>query len=194
MRDHNKRSFPNDIHILESQVFNTEVFESALKGIDHVIYTLSIPEQYEHDTGIFHAVNYELLNMLTKAGSKRLTYISTYEVFQAIDGAIRETHPVVNGEWALHCQRSDDLIEIHRRDTETVCRFLCTLQSTGEDGQDGCHSPGVDIKIYWIDNVQIDFITNGSEPVSERTVHELGWNPVSLDEGIVKFLEMRPIG
>ena len=56
MRDHNKRSFPNDIHILESQVFNTEVFESALKGIDHVIYTLSIPEQYEHDTGIFYAV------------------------------------------------------------------------------------------------------------------------------------------
>ena len=63
-----------------------------------MIYTLGIPEQYEHDTGIFHAVNYELLNMLTKAGPKRLTYISTYEVFQAIDGAIRETHPVANEE------------------------------------------------------------------------------------------------
>ena len=103
-------------------------------------------------------------------------------------------HRCITGEWALHCQRSDDLIEIHCRDTETVCRFLYTLQSTGEDGQDGCHSPGVDIKIYWIDNVQIDFITNGSEPVSERSVHELGWNPVSLHEGIVKYLEMRPIG
>ena len=43
-------------------------------------------------------------------------------------------------------------------------------------------------------NVQIDFITNGSEPISERVVHELGWNPVSLDEGIAKYLEMRQTG
>lgn len=41
-------------------------------------------------------------------------------------------------------------------------------------------------------NVQIDFITNGSEPISERAVHELGWSPVSLDEGLVRYLEVRP--
>jgi hypothetical protein len=96
VRDRNRRSFPNDIRILESPVFNTAVFDNALKEIDHVIYALGIPEQYQHDTGIFHEENYDLfktfLDTLTKAGPKKLTY----EVFQAIDGVIRETHPLVN--------------------------------------------------------------------------------------------------
>ena len=75
MRDRNRRSFPNDIRILESPVFNTAVFDNALKEIDHVIYALGIPEQYQHDTGIFHEENYDLfktfLDTLTKAGPKK---------------------------------------------------------------------------------------------------------------------------
>lgn len=38
------------------------------------------------------------LDALTKTGPKRLTYISTYEVLQAIDGVIRETHPMADEE------------------------------------------------------------------------------------------------
>jgi hypothetical protein len=41
--------------------------------------------------------------------------------------------------------------------------------------------------------VQIDFITQGFEPVSERMIHELGWRPRTLDEGLVKYLEKRQI-
>lgn len=44
VRDRNKRSIPEGIRILESSVFNTEVFENALKDIDHVIYAMGIPE------------------------------------------------------------------------------------------------------------------------------------------------------
>ena len=94
VRDRSSRSFPEGIRILESSVFHIDVFENALKDIDHVIYTLGIPEQYQHDTGIFHEVNYELfktfLDALTNTGPKKLTYVSTYEVFQAIDDVIQE--------------------------------------------------------------------------------------------------------
>jgi nucleoside-diphosphate-sugar epimerase len=40
--------------------------------------------------------------------------------------------------------------------------------------------------------VQIDFITQGIEPLSERITQELGWRPRSLDEGLAKYLEKRP--
>ena len=40
-----------------------------------------------------------------------------------------------------------------------------------------------------IARVQIDFITQGIEPRSERIAHELGWRPRTLDEGLAKYLE-----
>jgi hypothetical protein len=40
--------------------------------------------------------------------------------------------------------------------------------------------------------VQIDFITQGIEPVSERIIDERGWRPRTLDEGLAKYLEKRP--
>jgi nucleoside-diphosphate-sugar epimerase len=286
VRDRNRRSFPHGIHILESPVFNTEVFENALQDIVHVIYALGIPEQYQHDTGIFHAVNYDLLktflDALTKEGPKKLTYVSTYEVFQAIDGVIRENHPVANEEGFSPYFRS--MISAYRLVKEYSDLELTTIHpgavygglNTGDgitnyienllnkrywrvpfvfDGEfpvvhvdslanaiiaafqgDGPYividqmtslrSIAVALKrhadsyvpikapvemarmgatlLEWVSrftgikplmaNVQIDFIMNGSEPISERSIHDLGWNPVSLDEGLVKYLGMRPFG
>ena len=37
--------------------------------------------------------------------------------------------------------------------------------------------------------VQIDFITQGIEPRSERITRERGWRPKTLDEGLAKYLE-----
>jgi len=34
------------------------------------------------------------LQEFKRAGGKNLTYISTYEVFEEIDGIIRESHPI----------------------------------------------------------------------------------------------------
>lgn len=41
--------------------------------------------------------------------------------------------------------------------------------------------------------VQIDFITQGIEPESERIIHELGWRPRTLGESLGKYLEKRQI-
>jgi len=286
VRDRNRRSFPHGIHILESPVFNTEVFENALQDIDHVIYALGIPEQYQHDTGIFHEVNYDLLktflDALIKAGLRKLTYISTYEVFQTVDGVIRETHPVADEEgfspyfrsmisaYRLVKEYSDlELTTIHPgavygglntgdgitnyienllnkrywrvpfvfdgrfpivhvdslsnaiiaalqgngpyivSDQMTSLKYIAETLRRHVDSYVPISAPvkmarmGATV-LEWVSrfarmkplmaNVQIDFITNGSEPVPERTVHDLGWNPVSLDEGLVKYLGMRPFG
>jgi len=39
--------------------------------------------------------------------------------------------------------------------------------------------------------VQIDFITQGTEPLSERITHELEWRPRTFDEGLAKYIETR---
>ena len=39
--------------------------------------------------------------------------------------------------------------------------------------------------------VQIDYITQGIEPRSERITRERGWRPKTLDEGLAKYLENR---
>ncbi len=40
--------------------------------------------------------------------------------------------------------------------------------------------------------VQLEFITKGLEPKSERAQKELGWTPLSMDEGIKLYLGKRP--
>ena len=39
--------------------------------------------------------------------------------------------------------------------------------------------------------VQVDFITNGSEPLAEKAQTELGWQPLGLEEGLAKYLRER---
>ena len=52
------------------------------------------------DANVFERVNLDLLKTflaeMANSGASALTYISTYEVFQAINGVIRESHPVVS--------------------------------------------------------------------------------------------------
>jgi nucleoside-diphosphate-sugar epimerase len=66
--------------------------------IDHVIYGIGLPEQFLFDNSVFDRVNCQLLRTFLEAlrssGVRRLTYISTYEVFEVIDNEIDETHPV----------------------------------------------------------------------------------------------------
>jgi nucleoside-diphosphate-sugar epimerase len=98
VRDRSRCRFPGNIRVMEAGKFNSQSFRTALKDADHVIYALGRPEQYLPDPGLFERVNLDLfrvfLDELVRTGPLSLTYISTYEVFQAIDGVIRETHPV----------------------------------------------------------------------------------------------------
>jgi nucleoside-diphosphate-sugar epimerase len=88
------------VRVLESRSLDAQAFRKALSGIDHVIYSVGLPEQYAPDSGVFERVNLDLLKTflaeMAHADPSALTYISTYEVFQAIDGVIRESHPVAS--------------------------------------------------------------------------------------------------
>ncbi len=91
---------PEAATILEREEFNAEVFGSALRGIDHAIYGIGLPEQFLFDDSVFEKVNCGLLRTflgaLQSSDVRRLTYISTYEVFEAVDGEIDETHPIAD--------------------------------------------------------------------------------------------------
>lgn len=39
--------------------------------------------------------------------------------------------------------------------------------------------------------VQIEFITKGLEPRSDKAIQELSWEPLSLDEGIKRYLKQK---
>jgi nucleoside-diphosphate-sugar epimerase len=71
-----------------------------LSGVDHVIYGIGLPEQFQFDDSVFDRVNCQLLQTfleaLASSGVRRLTYISTYEVFEVIDNDIDETHPIAD--------------------------------------------------------------------------------------------------
>lgn len=100
VRDRHKLSFPAAVTVIEAPTFTADVFARALDGIDHAIYGIGLPEQFQFDPTIFERVNLGLLDtfLQTLAGSsvRRLTYISTYEVFEPVDGIIREAHPVAS--------------------------------------------------------------------------------------------------
>jgi nucleoside-diphosphate-sugar epimerase len=94
------QQLPEGATILERNEFDTESFRSALRGIDHVIYGVGLPEQFLFDDSVFEKINCGLLRIflgaLQTSDVRRLTYISTYEVFEAIDNAIDETHPIAD--------------------------------------------------------------------------------------------------
>ncbi len=67
VRDQTKHSFPEHYRVLESRSFNRQAFRQALIGIDHVIYSAGLPEQYLPDTTVFDQVNLGLLKAFLAA-------------------------------------------------------------------------------------------------------------------------------
>jgi nucleoside-diphosphate-sugar epimerase len=88
------------MRLLQRSEFDAESFRSALRGMDHVIYGIGLPEQFLFDDSVFEKTNCGMLrtflSALQSSDVRRLTYISTYEVFEAIGGAIDETHPIAD--------------------------------------------------------------------------------------------------
>src|SRR5215831_3240645 len=94
------QKFPATVEVIEQAEFTPDSFRAALRDMDQVIYGIGLPEQFLFDNSVFEKVNCNMLRMflsaLQSSGVRRLTYISTYEVFEAIDNAIDETHPIAN--------------------------------------------------------------------------------------------------
>jgi nucleoside-diphosphate-sugar epimerase len=94
------QQFPQEVTIIEHGEFTPDAFRAALRDVDHAIYGIGLPEQFLFDNSLFARVNCELLqtflDALRNSAIPRLTYMSTYEVFEAIDGAIAETHPIAD--------------------------------------------------------------------------------------------------
>ena len=94
------QQLPEGATIIEQDEFTAESFRSALRGMDHVIYGIGLPEQFLFDDSVFEKVNCGMLRTflgaLQDSEVRRLTYISTYEVFEEIGGAIDETHPIAD--------------------------------------------------------------------------------------------------
>ena len=93
-------SFPTASPCSSAGDFTPDVFKSALSGVDHVIYGIGLPEQFQFDDSVFDKVNCQLLRTFLEAlrdsGVRRLTYISTYEVFEVVGNEIDETHPIAD--------------------------------------------------------------------------------------------------
>ncbi len=286
VRDATKHRFPDKCRVLEARPFDGQAFRRALQDIDHVIYCVGLPEQYLPDPKVFEGVNLDLLKAflaeMAQAGPSALSYVSTYEVFQAIDGVVRESHPVAGEEGSSPYFRSmirayrwvrdfsvrehirlvtihpaavygglntgDGLTNyidnlLHKRFWRVPCIFegrfpvvhadslaeaiiasLCgegayivsdettTLKSMARtlrrhaDSYVPISAPvsavragaavleraaGLTGTRPIMARVQIDFVTRGIEPVSERIVRESGWHPLTLEEGLVKYLETR---
>jgi dihydroflavonol-4-reductase len=89
-------SFPDAVKVVQAPTFTPLAFRRALDGVDAVIYGVGIPEQFAFDTQVFDRTNLDIfrsfLGELEQSSVRRLVYLSTYEVFQAVDGLIRETH------------------------------------------------------------------------------------------------------
>lgn len=97
-----RTAFPAGVHVVAESSFSRATFERVLSGTDSVIYAIGLPEQFTFDSSVFERVNHGLLSTFLAAAQasalRRLVYVSTYEVFQAVDGRIRESHPVADPE------------------------------------------------------------------------------------------------
>jgi dihydroflavonol-4-reductase len=92
--------FAPQVRVIQATRFDRAVFEQALQGQELVVYSVGLPEQYARDPAIFETVNHQLfgqfLDALEASPVCRLVYVSTYEVFQAREQRIRESHPLAD--------------------------------------------------------------------------------------------------
>ncbi len=95
-----KLGFADNVSVIKADTFDEAVFARALEGMDAVIYGVGLPEQFAPTKDLFDRVNLGLcatfLAALEKSSVKRLVYISTYEVFDAKAGLIRESHSLAD--------------------------------------------------------------------------------------------------
>ena len=91
---------PDNVEVLKRSEFTSEVLASALRHAEHAIYCLGPPEQFVFDADVFDRLHCRLLETFLQAlrvsPVRTLTYVSTYEVFRAIDGVIEESHPIAD--------------------------------------------------------------------------------------------------
>ena len=286
VRDMHKLAFPENVRVLESREFTSDAFNTALRDVDCVIYGAGLPEQFTFDARIFHQVNYDLfktfLDVLNQSPVRRLIYISTYEVFQSIDGIIRESHPIADPHtmtpyfkamaqaYQLVSERAQEMnlrlttihpaavyggrntgdgftnyIEnlLHRRFWKVpviingrfpvvhadslasaivgaldqpgayiVSDQMTSLKEIAQTVRRHSNSYIPPTVPKWVAytstslleflakllhkkpvmaRVQIEFITKGWEPKAEHAQKELGWEPMSLGDGIRKYLDDR---
>ena len=97
VRSAGRLAFPAGVQVVTEANFTQEGFERLLPQVDCAVYGIGLPEQFTFDAGIFEAVNLNLLKTflaaMEKSSLRRLVYVSTYEVFAAQGGMIRESHP-----------------------------------------------------------------------------------------------------
>ena len=55
------QQLPEGATIIEQDEFTAESFRSALRGMDHVIYGIGLPEQFLFDDSVFEKVNCGML-------------------------------------------------------------------------------------------------------------------------------------
>lgn len=97
-----RRRFPESLRVVAESNFTEALFARLLPQMDCAIYDVGLPEQFTFDASIFERVNLQLLRTfltaMEKSTLRRLVYISTYEVFSAQGGLIRESHPASSPE------------------------------------------------------------------------------------------------
>ncbi len=275
--------FPDNVTVIEERELTPAAFKSALQGVDHAIYCIGLPEQFLFDTSLFEKVHCELLatflDALRNSSVRRLTYLSTYEVFEVIDGVIDVTHPIAEAGhmtpysqskvrayrlvvdfalanavqlttihpaavygglntgrgvtdymsnlagwkwWRLPFIHAGDFPVIHVDSLSDVIiksldkagAYIASDQMTTLHGiaeamrrQAPSYVPAVmplavaKAGVSFMDAmakvirvkplvsaVQQDFLTRGWKPNSSKAVRKLGWTPMTLDEGIRRFL------
>ena len=281
-----RQGFPAGVRVLQAERFTPEVFAGALQGMDIAIYGVGLPEQFAFDTGVFDRVNLDIfrafLAALEKTPVRRLVYISTYEVFQAVDGQIRETHaPTGLAGMSPYFQAMIKAYALAQAEAQRLGLRLTTIHPAavygGRNTGDGFtnylenlvrwnllkmpanvagHFPVVHAAsladaivrslehtgaylvsegmtsmpelaralrrhmrsyvpitlprslayvsaaalegLSWVTRrrpilarVQVDFITSGHQPLADKARAELGWQPMTLDQGLARYLRER---
>jgi dihydroflavonol-4-reductase len=286
VRSAGQLSFPSGVQVVTEVEFTEARFARLLPGMDCAIYGVGLPEQFAFDTDIFERVNLQLLQTflraLEKSALRRLVYVSTYEVFTAQGGLIREHHPIselgsltpyfcamtkaYTEATAFAARTGTALTTIHpaalygglntsegftnvvenllnwrlwklpvvlpgrfplvhaasvadamvralgHEGAYIVSDGMCSLKSLAQSLRRQARSyvpPEIPAALAYaatapmealgralhfrpmLCKVQLDFITNGSEPLADRAAQVLGWTPRPLEEGLRQYLTER---
>lgn len=286
VRDAARRRFPESVRVVAESNFTEALFARLLPQMDCAIYGVGLPEQFTFDASVFERVNLQLLRTfliaMEKSTLRRLVYISTYEVFSAQGGLIRENHPTSSPEgltpyfgamtkaytevtsfsartgtalttihpaalygglntgegftnvienllnwrlWKLpvvlpgrfplvHAQSLASAIvcALNHEGAYIVSDGMCSLKSLAQALRQQARSyvpPEIPAGLAYaatapvealgrllhfrpmLCKVQLDFITSGNEPLANRAVEVLGWQPCPLEDGLRRYLSDR---